>query len=149
LIALVYLVLFIPEKLPYGLMLFALVGFSRAFFISFTNLAPPSDIIFLKRPELVDATFRYLFMKSDLFFSGHVANAFMAFLLLKDFKVKWLILFGTVLMGVTVLLMHIHYSIDVFAAFFITYGLYKIGEGMMNKLNIKFKKASEKFHLFE
>ena len=36
-------------------------------------------------------------------------------------------------MGITVLGMHQHYSIDVFAAFFITYGCYKFGNWFLMK----------------
>ena len=37
-------------------------------------------------------------------------------------------------MAITVLGMHQHYSIDVFAAFFITYGVYKMGGWVIKKL---------------
>jgi len=38
-------------------------------------------------------------------------------------------------MAATVLLMHVHYSIDVFSAFFITYGIYKIGQRLVAKFD--------------
>ena len=38
------------------------------------------------------------------------------------------------------LLMHVHYSIDVFAAFFIAYGVYAFSDKVFNNLNIRFNR---------
>ena len=39
---------------------------------------------------------------------------------------RWIFLTASVIFGASVLLGHQHYSIDVFAAFFIAYGIYHI-----------------------
>ena len=54
-------------------------------------------------------------------------------------------LIGSLIMGVTVLLMHVHYSIDVFSAFFISYGVYTFSNMIFNQLNVRFKKILEKY----
>ena len=46
----------------------------------------------------------------------------------------------SILMGTVVLLMHVHYTIDVLSAFFITFGTFKIGEWFFSKVDIYFKK---------
>ncbi len=73
--------------------------------------------------------------KNDLFFSGHTAVPFLGFLLFKNRKVKYTFLGASIIMAITVLLMHVHYSIDVFSAFFITYGTFKIGEWLFKKMD--------------
>ena len=54
-------------------------------------------------------------------------------------------------MAFSVLAMLVHYSIDVFAAFFITYGTYKLSDNIFNKLNLRFKKnvALNSWHLLQ
>ena len=74
-------------------------------------------------PGIVSA----LSFRQDYFFSGHVAFPFLCFLLFKESRIRWFFLASSIVMGVVVLLGHLHYSIDVFAAFFITYASYRIG----------------------
>ncbi len=138
LITLFYLIFFRPDLFPFALFTFALIDLFRAFTISLTDIAPPADIIYLQKPELIDASLKYLFMKSDLFFSGHVSHVLLSFFLFKEFKIRWFMLIWSFVMGATVLVMHVHYSIDVFAAFFITYGVYKIAEKIYSKINKSF-----------
>lgn len=94
----------------------------RSFFIILTHLKTPLDAIYGNFPEAINV----LVFQNDLFFSGHVAVSFLGFLMYKGHKIRWLFLTGSILMAATVLLMHQHYSIDVFAAYFIAYGSYHI-----------------------
>jgi len=94
----------------------------RSFFIILTHLKTPITAVNANFPGIFDI-FKFT---NDQFFSGHVAFTFLGFLVFKDSKIKWFFLVGSILMAITVLAMHQHYSIDVFAAFFITYGCYKI-----------------------
>ncbi|HNX95424.1 MAG TPA: phosphatase PAP2-related protein [Holophaga sp.] len=70
-----------------------------------------------------------VYLTKDLFFSGHIATTFLLYLFSRRFgKVSrvflWLNLFT---LGV-VFLAHLHYSIDVIAAYAITYGVYRVSE---------------------
>jgi len=69
-----------------------------------------------------------------MFFSGHVAIKLLNYLLFYDKRVKYFFLISSITMAITVLLTHQHYSIDVFSAFFIAYGSYKIGDYFLKKL---------------
>jgi membrane-associated phospholipid phosphatase len=109
---------------------FSLVFLIRSFFIILTHMKMPPEIIPVTWPTLISP----IAFNNDLFFSGHVATAFLGFLLFKESKIKWFFLIASLLMGFTVLGMHQHYSIDVFAAFFITYGSYKIGHWFFSKI---------------
>ncbi len=65
------------------------------------------------------------FTGDDLFFSGHVGLTFLMALLLWDVPVlRYIYLAISVMFAGVVLLGHLHYSIDVFAAYFITYTIF-------------------------
>jgi len=110
---------------------FSLLVLMRSFFISLTHLALPANAITPNIPWI----YHLLFFHNDLFFSGHTAIPFLGFLIFRKEKIGIFFLIMTFILGVTVLLMHVHYSIDVFAAFFITYGCYKIGNWLFNRIN--------------
>lgn len=111
---------------------FGLLILVRSFFIVLTHLERPANAISLTGfPKI----YHFLSFYNDLFFSGHVAIPFMAFLLFKKEKIGIFFLIVTILLAATVLLMHVHYSIDVFSAFFITYGVYIFGERLFKKMN--------------
>ena len=96
----------------------------RSFFITLTHLKTPLTAVAPAFPGPLS----FLVFQNDLFFSGHTAIPFLAFLVYKDYKIRWFFLAASILMAATVLLMHAHYSIDVFAAYFITYGSYKLAQ---------------------
>jgi hypothetical protein len=62
----------------------------------------------------------------DLFFSGHTSTMFLLFLTATARPLRLLFIAGTMLVGACVLLQHVHYTIDVFAAPFFAYGSYRI-----------------------
>jgi hypothetical protein len=102
----------------------------RSFFITLTHIGKPADAaIMMSLPGI----YQSLNFHNDLFFSGHAALPFMAFLIFRKEKMGPFFLFMTILLSITVLVMHLHYSIDVFAAFFITYGLYKFNQWFSEK----------------
>ncbi len=57
-----------------------------------------------------------LVFQNDLFFSGHTAAPFGFFLFFEDKIAKIIFLIGTAAMGISVLLLHHHYVVDVLAA---------------------------------
>lgn len=104
---------------------FSLLLFMRSCFMTLTHLGQP---IGAKAITDLPAAYQLLNFHNDLFFSGHTAIPFMAFLLFRKEKIGIFFLIMTFVLAATVLLMHVHYSIDVFSAFFITYGVYMFGE---------------------
>lgn len=103
----------------------------RSIFMCFTHLAIPLGETQFIVPKLAS----FFTSENDLFFSAHTSIPFLGFLLFKDKRVKYFFLTMSIIMAIVVLLMHIHYSIDVFSAFFIAYGSFKIGEWFFNKIN--------------
>jgi len=127
-----YPLFFNVKKIHIAILQFSILTILRSIFIILTHLGTPNDAI----PVVFPGIFNIVRFHNDQFFSGHVAIPFLGFLLFTESKIKWLFLTGSIFLGIIVLAMHQHYSIDVFAAFFITYGSFKIGEWMLKKLKI-------------
>lgn len=121
-----------PSRVPFVLKASALFIFTRALFITLTHLAPPAHqtvvnaISFWER--LISGS------GDDLFFSAHTGFPFLMALVFWDNRpLRWLFLATSVFFGFAVLLGHLHYSIDVFSAFFITYGIFNLAKFFFKK----------------
>ena len=88
-------------------------------------LDPPENIISLNDPFVQYFSSSEILTK-DLFFSGHTSTIFMLYLVSTKKILKRIFLFCTVLVALFVLLQHVHYSVDVFAAPFFTFTAYKL-----------------------
>ncbi len=131
-VLLAYPLFFRISKLHVALGQYSLLVVVRSIFICFTHLKTPADAI----PASFPGIFNVLRFNNDLFFSGHTAIPFLGFLVFYDNKfMRYFCLAASILMGATALLTHQHYSIDVFSAFFITYGTFKAGEWGFRKIN--------------
>ena len=104
---------------------FILMCVLRVLTISLLPLHPPPGLIVLKDPI---ANIAYggndIFITKDLFYSGHTGNMFLFFLCLEHKWDKIIALTASFLVGILVMVQHIHYSIDVLAAFLFTYFIY-------------------------
>lgn len=117
------------HKLPFTLKSIALFVLIRSAFISLTHLGPfPSQVP-------VDSNLiNWFAFGGDLFFSGHTGLAFlMALVFWETISLRVLFILTSVLFGVVVLLAHLHYSIDVLSAFFITYTIFHIAQRIFKK----------------
>ena len=101
----------------------------RAIFVSLTHIGP-----FPTKLALESRALDFITSGNDLFFSGHTGLPFLIALIFWDhLYLRSLFLAGSIVLGATALLSHLHYSIDVFAAFFITYSIYHIAIKLFKK----------------
>lgn len=123
-----------PQTIPFVLYSLALFYFIRAGFVSLTHLAPyPDQSPIYFHSDFATEVSKLLF-GGGLFFSGHtgapflIALAFWQKKLVRYFFIAWSIFFATI-----VLLGHMHYSIDVASAYFITYAVYHLAMQLFRK----------------
>jgi len=113
---LVVIMLFYPEYLPFSLKTIGLLYLIRSFFIILTPLGARPDKVVAPVEELF---YNMAYGSNEFFFSGHVSFPFMLALIFWHRPlIRYVLLFATFLFAVAVLLAHTHYSIDVFAVFF-------------------------------
>lgn len=131
------LLVYRPRRIPFVIKSLSLFIVIRSFFIILTHLGPSPHQAPLDSSSFIVNTFTFT---GDLFFSAHTGLPFlMALIFWKDPLLRWMFIITTLFFGAIVLMGHYHYSIDVFAAFFITFGIYTLAKKIFRK----------DFHLFK
>lgn len=120
-----------PEKLLFTIQLYTLMVVVRIISMWLLPLNPPEKMILLNDP-FVEFFGTGKTLTKDLFFSGHTATLFILFLTADDRLFKGIFLLSTIIVAISVLMQHVHYSIDVFAAIFFTYACYQILKSLKN-----------------
>ena len=116
-----------PKRIPFVLYALALFYFTRAAFIVLTHLGPYPDQTAADLGSSVGIFVSQFFFGDDLFFSGHTGAPFLlALIFWREVGLRYVFMAASIGMAAVVLLGHLHYSIDVASAFFITYGVYHI-----------------------
>lgn len=114
-----------PKRLLFAVQLYTLVVAVRIVAMYLLPLEPPVKMIVLNDP-FVEYFGTGQTLTKDLFFSGHTATLFILYLVSENKMMKIVFLISTIAVAISVLLQHVHYSIDVFAAVFFTYACYKL-----------------------
>ncbi len=117
-----------PKYIIFTIKTLALFIIVRSFFISLTHLGISPNELQFDTSNIGYNLYNFLFnTRGDFFFSGHTGVPFLfAFIFWREKYWRYFFLAVSFVFGVSVLLAHIHYSIDVFAAPFMTYGIYMI-----------------------
>lgn len=124
-----------PNRIAFTLFSLALFIIIRCIFVSLTHLGPSVE----QATGNFSPGIEKAFFGGDLFFSGHTGAPFlMALMYWHDRKLRYFFLVWSILFGMVVLAGHFHYSIDVLAAFFITYGIYHIARWLFPKEYLAF-----------
>jgi len=123
-----------PQRIPFVFKTITLFVVIRSFFISLTHIGPFPEYL------AIDSNIMSRFaFGGDLFFSGHTGIPFLAALIFwSDRNLRLFFIAAAALFGIIVLLAHLHYTIDVVAAFFITYSIYRLAEIFFKKDRLLF-----------
>lgn len=114
-----------PEKLLLAFQSYTLIVIVRIVAMYLVPFEAPEKLIVLKDP-FVEMFGSGDSLTKDLFFSGHTATLFLLFLTAESKKLKLIFILSAAVVGVSIILQHVHYIIDVFAAPFFTFACFKI-----------------------
>ena len=123
-----------PNYLPFVMKSVATFTLIRSFFISLTHISPFPTRALIDSTFFTREAFTGIFTGNDLFFSGHTGLPFLLALIFWENKILRIIfLCFSVMFAVVVLLGHLHYSIDVLSAYFITFTIFNICKYLFKK----------------
>lgn len=116
-----------PKYFPFMLKSIATFTLIRSTFITLTHISSFPARASIDSVFFTEKAFQGIFSGDGLFFSGHTGLPFLLSLMFWNIKpLRYLFLGSSIMFGIVVLLGHIHYSIDVLSAFFITYSIFQI-----------------------
>lgn len=120
-----------PHYIPFTLKTVSLLIVIRSLFIIMTHLGPyPVRATVIHSSSLIEK----FTSGADFFFSGHTAFPFLFALIFWRHKpLRIIFIISSLAFAASVLLGHLHYSIDVFAAFFITYSVFHLSLKLFNE----------------
>ncbi|MFZ2205139.1 MAG: phosphatase PAP2-related protein [Candidatus Magasanikiibacteriota bacterium] len=119
-----------PKKIPFTIKSISLFVVVRSIFVSLTHLGPFPTQALVPLENIIS----YVSFTGDLFFSGHTGLPFLMSLIYWDNKIARYFFIGlSLFFGMIVLLGHLHYSIDVLSAFFITFTIFHISKTIFKK----------------
>ncbi|MCX6786486.1 MAG: phosphatase PAP2-related protein [Candidatus Kaiserbacteria bacterium] len=136
LIAIVVGILYVLSQSRYVLFTMktlALFIITRALFMSLTHIGIYPDHI---QPGLgaFDSVYLFFNFQTGLFFSGHTCVPyFLALIFWEKKTIRYICFAVSFIFGISVLVAHVHYSIDVFAAPFMAYGIFNISKYLFHR----------------
>jgi hypothetical protein len=106
-----------PKNFVLAFQTYAFVTIMRIISLYFVHLDPPAGYIELKEPVLSSFfTTDGKICSKDLFFSGHLSSILAAYYSVSQRQYKSILLVISVMVGLLVLVQHVHYTIDVIVA---------------------------------
>ncbi len=119
-----FILLVQPRRLPFTLKSIGLFVLIRSLFITLTHIGPFPTQAAVPFTGVLGSIFS---SGADLFFSAHTGLPFLLALIFWDnIRLRIFFIISALIFGTVVLLGHVHYTIDVLSAFFITYTIYHI-----------------------
>jgi len=123
-----------PNYMPFVIKSIAIFTLIRSVFVSLTHISPFPTHALINSTFFNSEAFRGIFTGNDLFFSGHTGVPFLLALIFWENKILRIVFLSfSIMFAVVVLLGHLHYSIDVLSAYFITFTIFYICKYLFKK----------------
>jgi membrane-associated phospholipid phosphatase len=122
------------KSIPFFLLMCGILEIVRGIFIILTPLGNPP--MFIGSNTLFNGFSKY---ELGVYPSGHVGSAFLFFLMVKNRWYKCIILFCLIIIIISLLLAHAHYSIDILSGFFFAYAIYSFGTKHLKMFKLDWK----------
>jgi membrane-associated phospholipid phosphatase len=123
----ILLVLSKPKYLIFTMKAAAVFIATRAVFVAVTHLGIYPGGVSPDATGFFDRIYTDFGLQAGYFFSGHTGLTFlMALIFWHEKRWRYLYIIISMVFGVSVLLAHVHYSIDVLAAPYMTYGIFQM-----------------------
>jgi hypothetical protein len=125
----IILILAKPQYLLFTLKTAAIFIATRAVFIAVTHIGIYPGGVNPDPTGIFDRTYTGLGLEAGFFFSGHTGLPFLMGLIFWDEKFwRYVYLTLSIVFGIAVLFAHVHYTIDVLAAPYMAYGIFKMSQ---------------------
>lgn len=127
---------FEPKYIPFVMESSAIFFLVRSLFMVMTHLSPPSIEYYnyVQHEHHIPEVLFTISSGNDLFFSAHAGYPFLlAIIFWKVRYIRYFFLLCSLVGSVAVILGHLHYSIDVFSAFFIAFGVFEMAKHFFKK----------------
>ncbi len=118
-----------PRYIVFALKAVAIFIATRAVFVAVTHLGIYPGQISPDNTGFFDSIYTGLGLQAGFFFSGHTGLPFLMALIFWDEKfLRFFYVLLAIVFGLSVLFAHVHYTIDVLAAPYMTYAIFKISQ---------------------
>lgn len=118
-----------PKRLPFLFFLMSVYTVIRAAFVFLSPIGAPAGMVDMR---LHDAIFSKILgtwtFTNEFIFSGHTSIPFLFFLFFRTPGLKTVMMLGSLTMAVCVLLSRNHYTVDVLAAYLVSYSVYELSD---------------------
>ncbi len=118
-----------PRRLPFLIFTLSVFLTIRAFFVFLSPIGHPVGMLDMGKLDFIFSKIMGAWtFNNEFIFSGHTGIPFLFYLFFETPWLKRLMLAGSVAMGACVLLSHNHYTVDVLAAYLVSYSIFKLSE---------------------
>lgn len=118
-----------PRRIPFLLFLLSVYVLVRTAFIFLSPIGPPVGIMDMRQLDFIFSKIMGTWtFNNEFIFSGHTSIPFLFYLFFETRGLKAVMLAGSVVMGACVLLSRNHYTVDVLAAYLVSYSIYRLSE---------------------
>lgn len=122
-------VAYYPRRMPFLIFLLSVYMVVRTIFVFLSPIGHPTGMMDMGKLDVIFSRLMGTWtFNNEFVFSGHTSIPFLFYLFFETGWMKSVMLGGSILMGLCVLLSHNHYTVDVLAAYLVSYSIYTLSE---------------------